>query len=345
MTESRVKGKAARAALCAVISSGLLALLLSRVDRGALAGQLAATDPAGMLLALAVLLAANVTQAARWQAVLRAWEVRVRLPALTRMVLGSQAFLWLLPATLGGDVARWALLSRQQASGAVAAQSVASDRLLGMAGLGLQVLVCLPWIWTSLPSGWLRAGLLLVAPACLLALGAVLAPRWVPARWRGRLGLQPARRPRWLATAAAMGALHQLVTVAAVVLLGRAAGDATSPVLYAALLPVVWLLSAVPVTVGGTGVREAGFVALFGAAGVPTVTAAAIASLWLLLLAGQALVGGLVLSAGRRRRPRRSGHATGDGDQGPAEPVVTAPARERGLDAGDVLAGAVEQAR
>jgi hypothetical protein len=303
---------------------GLLGLLVWRVDLGTLRGSLAGAAWPLVLLSCGVIFVRNVTQAWRWQATLRAWGEHVPMRALLRMVLASHLFTLILPTSAGGDLARWSLLARQGAGGAVAGQSVLADRLLGLVGLGLLLLAALPWGWEALPGGVLRAGPMLVVPVTGVVLFAVLEPRWLPHWLRARLQVAAARRHRWVLAATGASVLNHVVAVAAIVLLGRAVGDTTGPGVYATLLPLVWLLSMLPVAIGGLGVREAGFVALFGAAGMPTVQATAIAGLWLGLTLGQALVGGLVLLASRRGAARSVSAAAGP------PPPASHPSDDRG---------------
>jgi hypothetical protein len=95
-----------------------------------------------------------------------------------------------------------------------------------------------------------------------------------------------------------------VVAILAIFALGRAVGDQIGLKTYATLLPLVWMLSMLPIAIGGLGVREAGFVALFSSAGMPEATATAVAALWLALTLLQAATGSLLLVLKRRRRRR-----------------------------------------
>ena len=59
--------------------------------------------------------------------------------------------------------------------------------------------------------------------------------------------------------------------------------------------PLVTLLSAVPVSFGGLGVREGGFVFFLSFIGIPHDKALAFSLLWTALIFGAGLLGGLVL--------------------------------------------------
>lgn len=282
----------------------LLAVLLWRADLPLLLRQFADVKLSHVATAAGLLGLRNLLQAARWSATLRAWHARIPLARLMRTVLMGHFFTLLLPTSTGGDVARWGLVARQLPSRTLAGQSVAADRLLGLAGLGALLIFLLPWSWSLVPSTWLRAGLLLVLPLTTLLLAAVLYPGWLPTRWQERFKLQEAYAAGWILCAMGLSLVTHVVAILAIFALGRAVGDQLGLKTYATLLPLVWMLSMLPIAIGGLGVREAGFVALFSSAGMPEATATAVAALWLALTLLQAATGSLLLVLKRRRRRR-----------------------------------------
>jgi glycosyltransferase 2 family protein len=295
-----VRARKIKIVLRIVATMTLLAVLFWRADSSAIIANLGRVQP--MLLLTAVLLMAlrNLALALRWGAMLRTWETVVRVGPLARLVLIGHFFNLLLPTSSGGDLARWDLLARRGGGRTLAAQSVVADRMIGLVGLGLLLLAVLPWSWALVPGGWVRVVLLLGAPVTVAGLIAVLEPRWVPARWRDRLQLEPARRSRWIPAATALSLLNHLLAVGMILTLGRAVGDDTSVRVYATLLPIIWLASMLPITIGGLGVREAGFVALFTAAGMGEMTATTIAGLWLAMTLAQAATGGVLMLVMKR---------------------------------------------
>jgi uncharacterized membrane protein YbhN (UPF0104 family) len=323
----------------------VLGVLVARLDTRELAASLSEVDPLLIAAGIGLVLARNAVQSWRWQLTLRGWGERVSLPVLLRMVLVGNLFTLLLPSTTGGDLARWSQLARRGCARSVAAQSVAADRLIGLAALGLLLAGVLVGGAGALPVEVARVALAVVLPGSLAMLAAVLEPRWLPARWRTRLGIAQARRHRWLLGALTVGLANHIVAGGVLVCLGRAVGDTTPVTIYASLLPVIWIVSMVPVSLGGLGVREAGFVALFATAGMPEATAGAIASLWLGLTLLQAGIGGLILLQGRRGAGGSSGRPAGDGHERSAETVVPALARQPGLAASEAVEEPVEMSR
>lgn len=318
-----------RVAASAILTIALLAALFSRTDLAALQDCLLRTRWAYLGIALALLWSCSVVQALRWRATLRAWERTVPLPSLLRIVMIGIFFSMMLPTAAGGDVARWTLLARRGGGRSLAAQSVAADRLLGLFGLGLMVMVGLPSAWSSLPGGPWRTLILLVGPTTIMSLAAVMRPGWIPGRWRERLGLTPARSLRWIGGAAALAVFNHVLVILVVALLGHALAMEIDLAVHATLVPLVWLASMLPISIGGLGVRETSFVALYAAAGVPANQGAAIAMLWLLVTLANALVGGLVFLVEMIRGDRdRSVASLGDDHQRATPSVIPAPARE-----------------
>jgi len=82
--------------------------------------------------------------------------------------------------------------------------------------------------------------------------------------------------------------LVQVAGIISAYLLGIAVGCTTAFLYYIVLLPVVWLISMIPVSLNGLGLREGAFVVLFSAIGMPKEAALAIS---LLLLAQGVLQG------------------------------------------------------
>jgi len=70
---------------------------------------------------------------------------------------------------------------------------------------------------------------------------------------------------------------------------------------YAAIIPFVTLMSMLPITIGGTGVREYLFVVLFGAVGMVPGVALALSLCTLGLTLAWAAIGFATFAAGRSR--------------------------------------------
>lgn len=78
-------------------------------------------------------------------------------------------------------------------------------------------------------------------------------------------------------------------------MLGKTVGITLSPVTYFSIVPLVFLASAFPVSLGGIGVREGTLVALLRAVGIDTQTAVTLSLLYLFAHLASSMPGGLVI--------------------------------------------------
>src|SRR5262249_7682353 len=187
-------------------------------------------------------------------------------------------FAQVLPNVAGEGVRAW-LLVRLGSNWRTAVTSVVIDR-----GVGVGLLIVLGFVVLLLPSGLTALGgyrdVVLVAYGALIlagALGLVLAPKIVSplARWR---------YSRWFATLAAdihrvllgskgpvilsIGCLIHAFTIIVVWLVGQAQGLALPLPDVVVLFIVMTGVVAVPISIGGWGLRELAVVSLLGPRGV-----------------------------------------------------------------------------
>ncbi|HLP76445.1 MAG TPA: lysylphosphatidylglycerol synthase transmembrane domain-containing protein, partial [Candidatus Paceibacterota bacterium] len=277
-------------AVCIAISIAALAFLVHRIHAKALAAAFHTMRP-GMFLAATMLFGALFVPAAlRWRVALRANGVLIRLPAAYRVSLIGHFCYTVLFGVAGGDTAKSALYSRWQQlplTTVLAASSL--DRLLGSAGViaftSLAITlgashgnlrnwgsVSLRWpvMWLALPLVaipvlwfWLkRSGETSPQVRFVKSLSAS-AQCLVQSPWNFLLGLSYA-----VAVQVALSGMLALCLAAV----------STGPVPWTQLawtFPVITIISALPVTFAGLGVRDSAAIALLGMFHVPASTAVA----------------------------------------------------------------------
>jgi hypothetical protein len=267
------------------VTLGAAWLIFRYVDWAALLELLARADPIRLALAGLVLSALFMIRVWRWQIVIEllggpAVAVAPLAIALGRSMLIGQP----LPSTIGVDVVRMVVLSRQIGL-TLAARSVVCDRLLGLAMLVALVAVTLPFFAWLVESGKAFVAIAAVSLTGLMAFITVLAQpgRLFALPWVGDHWATLVSDLRCAFTSGARGYVALLVALAThlfcILLIHELAGAvATQVSLLDCLLivPPTLLISSVPISLGGWGVREgvlaAGFV-LVGAtseAGVAT---------------------------------------------------------------------------
>ena len=277
-------------ALRVVVSVGLLALLLSRVDRAALWDSVRHASLPWLVLALAIYFVHILTGAWRWRLLLGAQNVHVPQRELLSSLLVSYFFNNFLPSNIGGDVIRIRDTARPANSRTIATLVILADRILGVIGLFLVAAVAstvafetrgsagapiLPWwLWTMLIAGTLAVSPAIVSPTLMGRLLAPLTrihPEWVGGRIETLiLTLHRFRaRPAVLATCftGAVAVQSMLVTYYLAVVYAL-----NLPVTIwdlAVIVPVSLVVQMIPVSLNGFGLREATFSFYFTRLGLP----------------------------------------------------------------------------
>jgi uncharacterized membrane protein YbhN (UPF0104 family) len=244
--------------------------------------------------ALALSVVAIGLSVVRWQQMLHALEVRARLPTLASHTLAGLFVSNFLPTTVGGDVLRASRLSAENGHRKISAASVVLERLTGFVGLPLITLVALlvsPHLLRLGAASHLAVALS-VGPLAALAFFLLVAAhprigerlggrRWLGLAMTVHLGLVRLRRHPALAGAVMLAALaYQLTVVLVAWMAAHALGISVGWTAMMAFMPVVAIAQALPLSIGGLGLREGSLVVLLGPLGVA---------------AGQAVALGLVL--------------------------------------------------
>ncbi len=291
-------------------------LLLRHVDIAEMAGLLRKLGAGGLLLAAALMGLQAVMLAWRWHLLLRLLGQRLPGPLAFRWVMVGLFFNQALPSSVGGDVFRVWSLQRRGAAPGTAFASVALERLTGVTLLALMVAACVPLLGPGLPASaaWvlMLTGPALAAGLALLTLAdRVALLRWLPAGLRPSLtatsgGLRKvlASPPDALAVAA-LGLAASLSGLCAAWVLGRSLGIDQPLSAVIVVLGGAMLISVLPISLGGWGVREASVVALFGALGLAPERALALALAFGLLQLMTSLPGGVLWWLDGRGAPSR----------------------------------------
>lgn len=294
------------------VSAAILAVILSRIPTDNLLGRVQDGAPVYLAAALLLVLLVMVLVAVRWRLLARWLGLAVPIGLAVRAVFlgafGSQV----LPSTVGADLVRGYLLVQHTAAIRRVAASVIADRLFGLFALCLLLVLFNP-VPPQLPAPY--AGL--VAPGALLASGAVLLAFLLAcAGIRLDASTRLLRRLRELGTidgfrlqarpiagSVALGlAIHALAVVTAS-LVARAYGVEPALGVWVAIIPFSLLASAVPVSIGGWGVREGAIILLAAPLGVPPAEALLVSLTIGVLNVVASLPGALVLLRGHRADP------------------------------------------
>jgi uncharacterized protein (TIRG00374 family) len=273
--------------------------------------------PAMLVIPLLAIL--YISQAARWRLLLRANGFDVPMGRAVRITWAGAFFNQILPGSVGGDVAKALIVAKGEGRKAAVFGTVLLDRLVGLATVvliaGFAILPVLDRKEMIPVVG------LIVAILAGGALGAAIyfnpgIRRWGPARrLKDRLPLRRSieevddvlktmhHAPRTILAAVGLSAAGQVATILAIYALALSLGADRVPLSdYFVFEPIIFLVTALPISVGGWGVEQVAYAQLFGMAGMAANTAIALSVLYKLSVLVIALPGGILFAAGATRR-------------------------------------------
>jgi uncharacterized membrane protein YbhN (UPF0104 family) len=228
-----------------------------------------------------------VAVARRFQVLLDAAGLETVFPTLLRAYVVANFLALVLPSALLSDVYRVVDARRDTGRSIEVIAVAAAERVLSLAALGIVVLVAAPF--APLPPDMharlyvalaIAGGLVVTSLAFLLPASNMLLRRI--ARQLGRVSQSLAQsadsaldataalseKPGALLRAFGWSVAAQLLPVAAVICLSRPLDAHVADYWYAVIVPLVTLVTLIPVSIGGAGVREWLYVELFGSLGM-----------------------------------------------------------------------------
>jgi uncharacterized protein (TIRG00374 family) len=297
------------------VSAGLITLLLVVANLGDLWEALKSASLVLLTGALALVFARVVISAYRWQILLTSKNISAPLGTLACFYLVGHFFNMFLPTVLGGDVVRGYELARWSRRAVDSAASVVMERLLGFMALFAICWISLLFGYSALqgtnavPIVAALSGafvLLLVILLSRRSMARILSLAGVIRRWNVTDRLRQAydrfhsftARKDVLAKAFLMSVLFQLLGIVSTYLISEALGLAVPFAYFLIVMPVIWVIMMVPISVSGLGVREGAFVLFFTQSGVSTEEAILLSLLFFGLTVVVALVGGVVYAWG-----------------------------------------------
>lgn len=267
-----------------VVSVGLMAAIIfwyvPENDRPLIITSLGTVNLLWLGVSILFTMADRLTSAWKWLYLLRMREPTVPARPVLKIFFISTFFGYLLPSSIGGDALRIVSYSRIRGDLAGSASSVVIDRVYGTLALFLvSALAIIPVYGSAIPAPEAILFWIITAGAFLAAI--VLSSRRVYTfvvrllKLEGATGLR-ARLHKLLAAFSSF--LHrkgqlvgifcislgvQLLRVFIVLFLGMSLGLQIDPLVYFIYVPIITVITFLPFTIAGTGIREALFVYFF----------------------------------------------------------------------------------
>lgn len=315
MSGSPLRRRLSQAARIA-ITAALLWYVFSKVDFATLRTRILDFAPALLLLTAVILSLQVLVGAVRWSVVIRAIHAPVRFVTVLQLMFVGMFFNQTLPSAIGGDALRVWHIYRHGLPLRAAFNSVLLDRVIAMAALALIMLASLPWLNQLVGDKGVRlavytailamVGGLFVLYAIRFLLPAFLA-RWRPGRALQNLSSDLHRivaAPRQALLAVALSALLHVLTSLAVFLIARSLALELGVLTCLVLVPPVILLTILPISMAGWGVRELGMISALGYAGVAAADALLISITLGVLIVLLSLPGGWIWLAKKYHAPQ-----------------------------------------
>ena len=265
-----------------LISAALLYFALRKVNLSELVSRIDVASLGWIGMAIAATFLQIFVGVLRWREISAECGAPLAINQAMRFNLIGTFFNQTLPSSIGGDAVRLWLVARGGAGWRAATYSIFVDRAIGLIALAIIIVASLPWSYRLItdPNG--RSALLFVDFAALaggvgfLVLGRLPWP-WLK-RWWGthhlhacsvianRVIFSRKRGPK-------IAVLSLLVHVLAVVIAWCVVQSIAAPVTFSQifqLVPPVMLITMLPISIAGWGVREATMGLAFGYAGLMT---------------------------------------------------------------------------
>ncbi len=297
------------------VTSGLIYLVLRNVELDSLSNRLEALSPSFFVgAALLVVFQNAIVVTWRWERVVATIDAALPPWRLLKAVVISLFFNQVLPSTVGGDGMRVWLLHGLGRPIGLAFRSVLIDRLLGVLGLLLLAMIGALYLLATLEDpgpAWVMAlvslgGLIVIATAPwvvrLLGWLPIDAVRRSLTAVANEVDMVAHSKPR-LVQLVGVSILGQIALSGAVVLLAGGLGVPLEPVGALAVVPGVMIVSAIPISIAGWGLREGTMVVGLGLLGVNQGDAALVSIAFGLLLLIFGLLGGLLWLTQGAKRP------------------------------------------
>jgi len=300
-----------------MVSGGLIALLAYKLDTPTVRDGLLGVDRGVFLTALFSLVLLIALQGWRWLVVARALRLTVDLPTAIALSFVGSFFSQLMPSAVGGDAVRVYRLYKSGVSLGQAFDSTLIDRVLAVIGLVLLAFGgAFVFGWTRMPTqltallGVFTAAAV-VGMAVLLNLDRAPLPRWIARHvmlhkiTRVSADARLICQAPWALLAAIGASLVAHVGVSGTFwFLGRHTGLGVDFAGCVAIVPLATLLTMLPISVGGWGVREGALVLALTAVGGNSVAALVTSILLGVATACASLPGAIVWLGDSRRRSR-----------------------------------------
>ena len=289
------------------LSVCLLAWLISRTNLDDLLTAFLDLSFFAWAVAFLMYLTSQVIGSIRWYFLAHALDFSGPWSTYLRYYFVGMYFNLFLPTCVGGDVLKMHYISRGEPKKLRATYSILADRLFGLGAMFLlgagAVLIgrgILPRYFEHL---------LCVTGICIIAslLGLPLAYKLLSSAWPifGKRLAVPMifwKKPKALFAGLSLSLILQVLGMGAVVLLAKDMGLGPPAAFYFAAFPLVAILTILPISFNGIGIREGGFIYFLALKGISAEKALTLSLSFFAIQVVASLIGGLAYFFGFHKK-------------------------------------------
>ncbi len=297
------------------ITAVLLWYVFGKVDFEALRGRALDFSPGLIAIAVSILGAQVLAGAIRWRKVIHGIHGRLPFATVFQLMFVGMFFNQALPSAIGGDAMRVWHVYRYGLPLRAAFNSVLLDRVIAMAALLLVMLAGLPWLFQLVTSSGIRMAVVIAAVLMAVGLLVLYLFKFLPAaltRWRILRALQNLSKdlhalvvaPGVIFHVVALSLLLHVMTSLVIYDIARSLGLGIGVVECLVLVPPVILLTILPISLAGWGVRELGMISALGYAGISSADALLISITFGVLIVLVSLPGGWLWLVKKYHQPQ-----------------------------------------
>jgi hypothetical protein len=263
-----------------LVSLALLYLALRGINFAAIQSRLSQINVGWIALAVLITVVQIFLGALRWREISERCQAPLTDMQAFRYNMIGAFFNQTLPSSIGGDAVRLWLVNRTGAGWRAATYSILTDRAIGLIALALIIVASLPWSYGMIASAHGRLALVIVDFAALAGGMGFLLLGFLP--WKWLKTWWPTKHIHACSVIAnkvlfdrrsgpKIAVLSLAVHVLAVAIAWCAVRSISAPADFEQvfmLIPPIMLITMMPISIAGWGVREATMMVAFGYAGL-----------------------------------------------------------------------------
>lgn len=293
-----------------IIGFSLLSYLFIKLDIELTTELLLKINPWIFLLSFALALSRNIFGSFRWKILLNSKNYNPSILSLTKYYFIGIYFNFFLPTVVGGDIARGYCLHSHGVRKKDIISSIIIERVMGIVVLVFLSLFSLFSLSLSfnLINNQTKIMVITLGIFSIILLffykkADVFLRKILPCviisklHWVNNLIQNTkdyGKTPDVLIYCFLFTILFQIFGVFSTYLISSSLGYSIKFIYFLMLLPIVWIISMIPISINGLGVREGAFILLFTKIGMTKEMAMAISILVLLQAVAQGVIGGIL---------------------------------------------------